>query len=64
MGETGSGTFGAKPCAMKELTTNSIYLLLALALLTLAGCATQPSATTSDSAMNRNNGNGLASYMH
>ena len=49
---------------MKKLTTNCIYLLLALALLTLAGCATQPSATTSDSAMNRNNGNGLASYMH
>ena len=49
---------------MKKLTTNSIYLLIVLALLTLAGCASQPSPTTSESAMNRNNGNGLASYMH
>ena len=45
-----------------------ILCLVALAILTLAGCATQPQATTTDnnsgSPLNRNGGNGLASYMH
>ena len=49
---------------MKNLASNSIYLLIALIGLVLAGCATQPQSTTSSSPMNRDNGNGLASYMH
>jgi len=40
---------------------------LAFTLLTLASCASGPQATTTDnshSPLDRNNGNGLASYMH
>lgn len=45
------------------------FCLLTIAVITLAfaGCATQPqvgSSTTTTSPMNRNNNNGLASYMH
>jgi hypothetical protein len=42
-------------------------LILALATLTFTGCATQQSGSSTDnqsSPMNRNNNNGLASYMH
>ena len=42
-------------------------LILTLVTLTFAGCANQQSGATTDnqsSPMNRNNNNGLASYMH
>ena len=50
---------------MKEL--NPIhFIVITLVSLLLASCATQPQATstTSQSPLNRNNNNGLASYMH
>jgi uncharacterized lipoprotein YajG len=50
---------------------NSIHILLLLAVFTLASCATAPETTTTSttttvekSPMNRNESNGLASYMH
>ena len=42
-------------------------LILTLVTLSFAGCASQQSSATNDnqsSPMNRNNSNGLASYMH
>jgi hypothetical protein len=45
----------------------SIYfVVISLVSLFLAGCASQPQATstTSQSPLSRNNNNGLASYMH
>jgi len=42
-------------------------LILTLVTLTFTGCANQQSGATTDnqsSPMNRNNNNGLASYMH
>ncbi len=40
------------------------FILLALIALVLASCASAPQTTTSNSPMERNQGNGLASYMH
>lgn len=50
-----------------QKTKSVFYLILALATLALASCATQPQATTSNPAgspLERSNSNGLASYMH
>ena len=42
------------------------FVLISLVTLFLASCATQPQATstTSNSPMNRDNNNGLASFLH
>lgn len=47
---------------------NSLYYLaVILVILAFSSCATQPQATTSSdsrSPLQRDNGNGLASYLH
>ena len=66
----------AKHDAMQKLNPLS-FLFFALTILTLASCATEPQTTTatttttttttndtSRSPLDRNNGNGLASFMH
>jgi hypothetical protein len=55
----------AKLCAMQKLKPLH-FLAVAFVALVLASCASQPPAptTTSNSPIERNNGNGLTSYMH
>jgi uncharacterized lipoprotein YajG len=50
---------------MRKLNTLHLLLIAAI-MLVLSGCATDHSTTssTSTSPLNRNNNNGLASYMH
>jgi len=56
----------AKADAMEKLKP-ILFFGLVLVSLAFASCAMQPASTTTtttESPMNRNNANGLASYMH